>query len=127
MSEILLVASGGALGSLARYQLTGWTLALLPNIAFPVGTFLVNLTGCLLAGAVVGIGERHQLLTADSRLLLITGLCGGFTTFSSFSLELVGLLRNGQLLTACVYAGLTVVLGVLALAMALRLAASITA
>jgi CrcB protein len=77
-----------------------------------VGTGAVNALGCLLAGLLLGVLERHNL-GAGWRLLLITGFCGGFTTFSAFALENVALLREGQVGLAALYAGGSVVLGVL--------------
>jgi len=82
--------------------------------AFPLGTFVVNITGCLLAGVLAGFAERHAWFDADVRLLLMVGLLGGFTTFSAFGLETVQLLRRGDWLLAGGYAGGSVVIGIAA-------------
>jgi|SRR6476661_61692 len=108
----VLVALGGSAGALARYWLQQAVQGRYP-LSWPVGTGVVNVLGCLLAGLLLGLLERHTL-GAGWRLLLVTGFCGGFTTFSAFALENLALLRGGQLLTAAIYAGGSVVLGVLA-------------
>ncbi|TDR31527.1 fluoride efflux transporter CrcB [Hydromonas duriensis] len=114
-SSILLVAFGGAIGSVSRYKLSGFITQHYIQNAFPVGTFIVNLLGCMMIGILAGLGERYQWLTSDLRLLLITGVLGGFTTFSAFSLETFMLLRRGEWLLATGYVGLSVVLGMLLL------------
>ena len=80
-------------------------------VAWPIGTGCVNAAGCLLAGLLLGLLERHALGPAW-RLLLLTGVCGGFTTFSAFALENVALLRAGQVGLAALYAGGSVAVGV---------------
>jgi len=95
----MLVALGGALGSVARHG-----LGLLPGLA-PAGTLAANLLGCGL------IGFLHARLGGDAaRALLMTGFCGGFTTWSAFGLETARLAADGRLAAAAGYAGLTVVL-----------------
>src|SRR5687767_13197062 len=100
MKPILLVALGGALGSVARYKLGGWVLHHTVDWKFPAGTFAVNLLGCAVAGVLAGLVERHNLFSPQTRLFLFTGLLGGFTTFSAFGLETMLLLRRGHLLVA---------------------------
>ena len=107
----LLVAAGGSAGALARYLMQQYVQGRWP-LAWPVGTAAVNALGCLLAGLFLGLLERYAL-GASWRLLLITGICGGFTTFSAFALENVGLLRAGQVGLAALYAGGSVTAGVL--------------
>lgn len=107
----LLVALGGGVGAVARYLLQQAVQQRLP-LAWPVGTGAVNALGCLLAGLFLGLLERHAL-GASWRLLLITGVCGGFTTFSAFALENVALLREGNVALAALYAGGSVAAGVL--------------
>ncbi|MFC4727224.1 fluoride efflux transporter CrcB [Coralloluteibacterium thermophilus] len=106
-----LVALGGALGSAARFALSGWVLHHTVSWRFPLGTFVVNLAGCLAIGLLAGAGERYGLFSAETRLLLMTGLLGGFTTFSAFGLETLHLLRRGEWLVAGSYVGLSVLLG----------------
>ena len=115
MKAMLLVALGGAVGSVARYQLSGWILQHSLAWKFPAGTFTVNVVGCLLAGLLAGLADKHALLTAETRLLLFTGLLGGFTTFSAFGLETMFLLRKGELLVAGSNILLSVAAGLLAL------------
>ena len=82
--------------------------------SFPVGTLVVNVSGSLLIGLLAGLAESRALLGPDARLLLVTGLLGGYTTFSAFSLETLVLLRAGQFPTALATVGLQVILGVAA-------------
>ena len=81
---------------------------------FPAGTMVVNLTGCLLIGLFYGLAERGTLASADIRLLLTVGLCGGFTTFSTFCNENLALLRTDNLLLMAIYAGASVAIGIIA-------------
>lgn len=96
MNGIILVAIGGAIGSVARYKLSGVVLQHTMDWRFPAGTFAVNVLGCLVAGVLAGLAEKHDLLSAEARLLLFTGVLGGFTTFSAFGLETMFLLRKGE-------------------------------
>lgn len=118
----ILVAMGGAAGALGRYGLSGWVQGRYPALGWPAGTALVNVLGCLLAGLLLGALER-QAPASPARLLLITGFCGGFTTFSAFALENLNLLRNGQGVAAALYAGGSVVAGGLAAGLGWWLAA----
>jgi CrcB protein len=115
MKEILLVALGGAIGSVARYKMSGLVLHHTIDWRFPAGTFAVNVLGCLVAGILVALAERGHLFSAETRLFLFTGLLGGFTTFSAFGVETVHLLRRGEVLVAAAYVGLSVAAGLLAL------------
>lgn len=117
--ELLLVATGGAFGSVARYAVSGAAQRLLVPGAgtfasFPAGTLIVNISGSLLIGLVAGLAESRALLGAEARLLLVTGILGGYTTFSAFSLETLLLLRAGQTTTALTSVALQVGLGVAA-------------
>jgi CrcB protein len=91
--NIFLVAIGGGAGSSARYLMQKWIYQLAPHV-FPWGTFLVNVFGCLLIGIFWGLGLRSAAFHEGWKLLLMTGLCGGFTTFSTFALESYGLLNE---------------------------------
>ena len=115
MKGILLVALGGALGSVARYKLSGLVLHHTIDWRFPAGTFAVNVLGCLVAGVLAGLVERHELFSADTRLFLFTGILGGFTTFSAFGLETMFLLRRGEVLIAGSNIVLSVIVGLAAL------------
>ena len=107
----LWVGLGGGMGAVARYFMQQYVQGRWP-LAWPIGTGCVNAAGCLLAGLLLGLLERHAL-GAAWRLLLITGVCGGFTTFSAFALENVALLRAGQVGLAALYAGGSVAVGLL--------------
>ncbi len=78
---------------------------------FPLGTFIVNVLGCLAAGILSGLIERHHVFSADTRLFLFTGLLGGFTTFSAFGVETVFLLRRGETFVAIAYVALSIAVG----------------
>lgn len=110
---LLLVGTGGFLGSISRFL----TSRLLQNnfpSAFPFGTFIVNITGCLLLGIIYGFSERSSLLTPGWKMFLTVGFCGGFTTFSTFANENLALLRDGDFFHFIIYTGLSVFLGIAA-------------
>lgn len=109
----LLVGAGGFLGSIARYLIAIWLTKHFPS-AFPYGTFTANILGCLLIGVVYGLGQRYEWLTPELRLFIATGFCGGFTTFSSFTLENIVLLQNSNYLTFAIYAISSFTVGLLA-------------
>lgn len=100
MKAILLVATGGALGSVARYLLSGWVAHFAVASRFPWGTFAVNTIGCLIAGLAVGFLLRADAMGADARVFVFAGLLGGFTTFSAFGVETMALMRKGEMLVA---------------------------
>jgi CrcB protein len=120
MGRVLLVALGGAVGSAARYLLSTVVQQVGPAM-FPSGTFAVNVLGCLVVGFAVGLYDR-SVVTPDTRLFLVAGVCGGFTTFSAFGLETMNLVSANQFglaaLNACgqLAGGLVAVWGGLALA-----------
>lgn len=95
MKEILLLGFGGFAGTTLRYGVQHFASKYLA-IAFPWGTFLVNISGCFLIGLLYGIASKEQWLTAEWRLLLITGFCGGYTTFSTFAYENVTMLQQSN-------------------------------
>jgi CrcB protein len=111
IKNILLVGLGGGIGSMARYLCQKW-FAENTVQPFPWGTFAVNLAGCFLIGLVYAIAEKTTLLSPQTRLLLITGLCGGFTTFSAFAFENMTLLRSGDTVYFLLYSIGSVVLGI---------------
>lgn len=115
MYPVLIVAFGGALGSVARYLLSGWVLHQTLDGRFPLGTFLVNLIGCLVIGLLAGLAVREDFFSPAARLFLFTGICGGFTTFSAFGLETFYLLRRAEFLIAGSYITASVVFGLLLL------------
>jgi CrcB protein len=115
MKGILLVALGGALGSAARFKLSGWVLHHTIDWRFPAGTFAVNVLGCLVAGVLAGLAEKYDYFSADTRLLLFTGILGGFTTFSAFGLETMFLIKRGEWLIAGSNVVVSVIAGLAAL------------
>jgi CrcB protein len=101
MVTYLLIALGGALGSIARYAMAGVIDRSLED-PFPLGTVLVNITGCFVIGffaALTGPGARFAA-PIDARHFVMVGVCGGFTTFSSFSLQTMVLARTGEMFRA---------------------------
>lgn len=112
MKFILLVGAGGFVGSVARYLLSDAVQSRLLT-SFPFGTMTVNLLGCFIIGVIYALSETANL-APEYRILIATGFCGGFTTFSSFSFESLTLLQDNQYLYAVLYAGFSLVLGLLA-------------
>ena len=104
--NILLVALGGAAGSVLRYLISKWL-----NLTFPTGTLAVNLAGCFIIGLLWGIFSKHP--DDQKRLLLMTGFCGGFTTFSSFTFESVQLLFQERIMTLWIYMFVSIAGGLL--------------
>ena len=123
MKNILLVGLGGFVGAVARYKFGGWVFHLTAQERFPYSTFVVNALGCLTIGILAGLSERYELVGPDARLFLVTGLLGGFTTFSAFGLDAMFLIRRGELWTAALYASASVVVGIAAVWLGLRLVA----
>ena len=108
----VMIGSGGFLGALARYGITGFVQRQLPPTAFPYGTLAVNLLGCLLIGAIAGLAETRQLLGQEFRAFALIGLLGGFTTFSTFGYETFAMLRADEYVRAASNVGIHVGLGV---------------
>lgn len=108
--NLLLVGCGSFVGGALRY-LVGQVLAGRLLLGFAIGTITANLAGCFLFGIIYGLLERFGALQSSWALLLTVGLCGGFTTFSSFSNETLNLLREGALLPVLAYTLISVVGG----------------
>lgn len=121
MKALLLVALGGGLGSVARYTLGGWVLHHTIDWRFPLGTFVVNVLGCFVAGLLAALAERYEFFPPEARLFLFTGLLGGFTTFSAFSLETMFLLRRGEILVAGANIAASILCGLVAFWIGLKL------
>ena len=111
MKSFILVFLGGGLGSGLRY-LVAITMNQYSKV-LPFGTFTVNMIGCLLIGLVLGYAQKENTLTSNQTLLLATGFCGGFTTFSAFASENLELIRNGELFNFSIYAIGSVFVGML--------------
>ena len=114
MKIILLVALGGALGSVARY-LVGKVSMLLWGADFPWGTLIVNVVGCFIMGVLAGLLAHYTEFSQEVRSFLLIGVLGGFTTFSAFALDIVTLYQRGSLMTAGLYLLASVVVSILAL------------
>lgn len=110
-TNILLVGIGGGIGSILRYLCQKWTNEYYQH-NFPLATFLVNVSGCLLIGILYALGEKGNVLSSQTRLLLVTGFCGGFTTFSTFAFENMNLLRTGDNFYFLLYAIGSIVFGI---------------
>lgn len=110
LRTILLIGSGGFIGSVARYFVSKLNLTV-DFFSIPVGTLVVNVLGSLIIGFLAGMAEKTLVLTTEWRLFLMVGICGGFTTFSSFANENLVLLHNGQFLSLFLYTGLSIILG----------------
>ncbi|OQP60178.1 hypothetical protein A3860_34420 [Niastella vici] len=113
MKPLLIIGLGGGIGSVCRYLVQVYVTKYM-SVTFPMGTFIVNIIGCFVIGLLYGLSNRHAWFTLEWRLFLITGLCGGFTTFSSFSYESISLLREGNYTYFMLYVILSVTLGLLA-------------
>lgn len=124
LRAILLVGLGSAGGGILRY-LTGKWIHNLTTITFPLGTLAVNVIGCFIIGLIYCIFDRGNSTDTSMQLLLATGFCGGFTTFSSFMHENFTMIENGQFLHLILYTCLSVVLGLLALYLAIYLVKSL--
>ncbi len=113
MKTIIYIALGGGLGSVLRY-LTSVVMNKYVQSNFPYATFVTNIIGCLLIGIFFGYLEKQNAISQDLKFFLITGLCGGYTTFSTFSHENVQLLQTNQILTGFLYIGFSVFIGLIA-------------
>jgi len=110
---IMIAGAGGFLGTVARFLTSRYFQNLFLS-SFPFGTFIVNITGCLLIGIFYGMSERGNLLSPDVRIFLTVGICGGFTTFSSLSNDAFLLLQEKEWLKVSLYASLSFFLGLVA-------------
>lgn len=103
-----------------RFLIGKWIHNLI-STSFPLGTMIVNIAGCFIIGLVYGIFSRETSADTNMQLLLATGFCGGFTTFSSFMHENMVMLENGNLLQLAAYTILSIILGITALYLAVYL------
>ena len=113
MKQLLLVGAGGFIGSIARYGVSKLNLYI-HFLSIPIGTLTVNIAGSFIIGIITGIAAKGEFISGNMRLFLMVGICGGFTTFSSFSNENLILLQNGQILSSLLYTGLSIFFGFLA-------------
>jgi fluoride exporter len=112
--QIILIALGGAIGSVCRYGLST-VVQRSTSPFFPYGTFTVNVTGCLVFGIIMGAARERFVLGPTERAFLLIGVLGGYTTFSTFTYETFALLQDGELVRAVVNAFGQLVCGLVAL------------
>jgi CrcB protein len=112
MLKLLLIAAGGAVGTLARYGTSTLLMRATERAGFPLGTLAVNLLGCFLIGYLNGLFLERMTLRPEYRVMLIVGFLGGYTTFSSFGWETAALLREGQYVRAATNLLVSNVLGI---------------
>lgn len=121
LGRLVLIALGGGLGAVGRYGLDLAVQWLWPSLTsrFPLGILLVNILGCFLFGSIVGAAGGAEALSPERRLFLLTGLLGGFTTFSTFGYDTARLLTSGAGLLAVVNALVSVGAGITAVILGL--------
>jgi CrcB protein len=111
MHQIILVGVGGFLGAVLRYLISGYVQNLTQSVAFPYGTLAVNISGCFLIGIFAHLVESQGGMTAEMRLLLMVGLLGSFTTYSTFSSETMNLLQDQRLFLGLINIGTHIIIG----------------
>ena len=110
IKNLLLVGLGGSIGSMVRYLVQKWLLPVSRNSGFPIGTLLVNIVGCLLIGILFGLSVKNSY-SESKQVFLLAGLCGGFTTFSAFTLEGNELLNEDRFGFFLLYIAGSVIIG----------------
>ena len=126
VQRILLISAGAALGANARYLVTIWAEERF-GVDFPYGTLLVNVTGSLLLGLVLELVVLNVVASPEMRLLVTTGFLGSYTTFSTYTVESLALISEGEIGIGLLYIGSNVVLGLLFALLGLYLARLIVA
>ncbi len=106
-----MVGSGGFIGALARYALSGLVHRQVPFATFPYGTMAVNLMGCCAIGVIAGLAESRQLFGPEFRTFALIGVLGGFTTFSTFGYETFAMMRDAEYIRVAANVGVHVILG----------------
>jgi len=119
-TNLILIFLGSGIGGVLRWALGSAILHHTINWKFPRATFTVNLAGCLAAGVVAGLIIKQDMFSSNMRLFLLTGLLGGFTTFSAFGVECMYLIRRGEWTVMALYVLLSVAIGIGGLVLALQ-------
>lgn len=110
IKNFLLVGLGGGMGAMLRFFFT----SISKQSVFPFSTLFINIAGSLFIGIVFGLSNKNVAISNELKLFLATGICGGFTTFSAFSVENMQLLKDGNYATACLYIFTSVALCIMA-------------
>jgi fluoride exporter len=113
VKSIMIVGLGGFIGTVARFLISRYFQVNVTSV-FPWSTFVVNIVGCLLIGIIYGISEKSEVLSPEIRLFLTVGICGGFTTFSTFSNDSFMLIREQEWLRFAIYTSLSIFIGLMA-------------
>ncbi len=118
ITEIIMAGFGGCAGAICRFLVYEMVSKsnLFFNMEFPIATFLVNILGSFIIGFLAGITECYDIFLPHIRLFLFVGFLGGFTTFSTFGYELFSMIKSEAIMNACLYAGMHIIFGVLAVA-----------
>jgi len=111
MHKIIWVGAGGFIGAILRYLISGYVQSLAQSIAFPYGTLAVNMIGCFLIGIFSYLVESQAGIPPEIRLLVLVGLLGSFTTYSTFSAETMNLLQDQRVFSALLNIGTHIILG----------------
>ena len=110
---ILLIGLGGGIGSIFRYLTSVFVAKYYAN-NFPFATFLTNILGCFFIGIIMGFLAKSQFGSQDLKWFLVTGFCGGYTTFSAFGYENINLMQNGNSVLAFGYIAMSIIIGLFA-------------
>lgn len=113
LKSIMIIGLGGFIGTVARFLISRYFQMTVTSV-FPWSTFIINIAGCLLIGLIYGISEKGDVLSPDVRLFMTVGICGGFTTFSTFSNDSFLLIRDQEWLRFALYTSLSVFVGLVA-------------
>jgi fluoride exporter len=113
VKSIMIVGLGGFIGTVARFLISRYFQVNVTSV-FPWSTFVVNIIGCLLIGIIYGVSEKSEVLSPEIRLFLTVGICGGFTTFSTFSNDSFMLIREQEWFRFALYTSLSIFIGLMA-------------